>query len=364
MRKAFRVLAVTVVGACLAGAPAWAETITNEDVIKMVKSGLSEKLVIKKITTSKCRFDVSAEKLIELKEAEVPEAVINLMLDIHQERLTSIKGAVQVSLQGFKDPEGKQGERSLRDLRRLGPDAIPELVKQGLINEHEGVRAGSVEAIGMIGHADGLEPVTDALVDRAQVVREAAARALRYLVTDADRERVTKRLSAMLTDIEKPSDGAVLALGQLGVKEALPDLRRAAQGDTSPRMRAVAVEAIGQMRDAESLELLITRLLEDRSSQVRIAAGISLARIGDAKAVLPLVKAFERYPQDRRHFVGPMAKFHEKKIVETLIEALEDDDSRVGELAWEGLRLLTGERMKKDRSIWAEWWELDGEKRF
>jgi HEAT repeat protein len=146
--------------------------------------------------------------------------------------------------------------------------------------------------------------------------------------------------------------------------KAAPDLRKMARGDTSPRMRAAAIAALGDMADKQSLDLVIQRLMEDRSREVRLASAVALAKLGDQKAVAPLLKAFERYPRDRRHFVGPMARFRSTGIVETLIEALDDDDLKVRELSYEALKMLTGETLKKERTIWREWWELDGRTRF
>jgi HEAT repeat protein len=364
MRKFLATFAAVVLAALLVCPAALAETLTNDDIIDLVKNKLGEKLIIKKIKTSKCRFDVSAKKLVELKKAGVPEPIIELMVDTHNAWKKSIKGAVQVSLQGFRDPDLKQGERSLREIKNLGPDAIPEIVAQGLNSKYTEVRVGSAKALGLIGHRDASEPLFEALTDRERQVRGAAARALKYVVEDKEREKIYKRLVAMLTDIEKPRDGAVLALGHLKLVKAAPELRKMAQGDTSPDMRAGAVTSLGEMRDKQSLDLLIKRLLDDRSGQVRGRAALALAKLGDKKAVRPLVKAFERYPQDRRQFVGPMARFRDVQVVETFIEALEDNDTKVKDLAWEALKMLTGESLKKEKSLWSEWWELDGKKRF
>ncbi len=364
MRKYSAAITALALAALLVGGAARAETLTNDDVIDLVKSELGEALIIKKIKTSKCRFDTSAKKLIALKKAKVPEKIISLMLEIHTAGLKRLKAAVQVAIQGFKDSDPKQHQRALRELVRLGPDAIPEIVKQGLGNEDESVRAGCSEAIGLIGHRDGAEPVFARLTDRSEKVRAKAARALKYLVEKKERDRIYKLLIGMLTDIEKPRDGAVFALGHLGETRAAPELRKMAQGDTSPRMRAAAVTALGDMRDKASLAMIVKRLLGDRDGRVRGAAAMALAKIGDKKAVLPLIKAFERYPQDRRKFVGPMAAFRDKLIVETFIEALGDDDAKVKDLAWQALKLLTDETMKKDRGVWSEWWDLDGKKRF
>ncbi len=364
MRKAYATIAALMLVAMVICGAARAETLTNEDVIELVKSTLGEKLIIKKINTSKCRFNVSAKKLVELKKAEVPESIIELMVDVHDKWVKTLQGAVQVALQGFRDQDVKQRDRARRELKTLGPDAIPWVVSLGLNSKYTEVRVGAASVLGDYAHRDGLEPLFEAIPDRDQKVRESAAKALKYVVDDKERDKIYKRLTAMLTDIEKPRDGAVLALGQLRMTKAAPELRRMAKGDTSPLMRAVAVTALGDMRDKDSLALIIKRLMDDRSGQARAAAATALAKIADSKAVAPLVKAFERYPQDRRNFIGPMASFKHPKIVETFIDALDDDDTRVKALAYEALKMLTGESLKKEKELWTEWWELDGRKRF
>jgi HEAT repeats len=364
MRKASLTLGTLLLIGLLACPPASAETLSNEDVIELVKSKLGEKLIIKKIKLSKCRFDVSTKKLVELKKSGVPDTIIDLMVDTYHKWVKSIQGAVQVALQGFRDSETSQQERARRELRSLGPDAIPWVVSLGLNSKYTELRVGAAAVLGDYAHRDALEPLFGVLGDRNQAVREAAAKSLKYVVEDKEREKIYKRLMGMLTDIEKPRDGAVLALGGLRMTKAAPDIRKMAKGDTSPRMRAVAVTALGDMIDKDSLDLIVKRLMNDRSAQVRSAAATALAKIGNRKAVAPLVKAFERYPQDRRNFIGPMARFRDAAIVETFIEALDDDDTKVKSLSWEALKMLTGESLKKDKSIWSEWWELDGKKRF
>ncbi len=364
MRKASQTLGTLLLIGLLACPLARAETLSNEDVIELVKSKLSEKLIIKKIKLSNCRFDVSTKKLVELKKSGVPDTIIDLMVDTYDKWKKSIQGAVQVALQGFRDSAVASRERARRELRSLGPDAIPWVVSLGLDSKYTELRVGATAVLGDYAHRDALEPLFGVLADRNQAVREAAAGALKYVVEDKQRERIYKRLTGRLTDIEKPRDGAVLALGGLRMTKAAPDLRKMAKGDTSPRMRAVAVSALGDMVDKDSLDLIVKRLMDDRSTQVRSAAATALAKIGDKKAVAPLVKAFERYPQDRRNFVGPMASFRDAKIVETFIEALDDDDTKVKTLSWDALKMLTGESLKKDKSIWAEWWKLDGKARF
>lgn len=53
----------------------------NQEVIRMVAAGLPEDIVIKKIHSSRCKFDLSVNALIELKNAGVPPAILNAMVN-------------------------------------------------------------------------------------------------------------------------------------------------------------------------------------------------------------------------------------------------------------------------------------------
>jgi hypothetical protein len=64
-----------------APAPASAGQLTNEDVIRLVKAGLSEDLIINKIRQSKTNFDTSPEALVKLKETGVSDVVLKVMVN-------------------------------------------------------------------------------------------------------------------------------------------------------------------------------------------------------------------------------------------------------------------------------------------
>jgi hypothetical protein len=60
-------------------APSGAQ-LQNEDVIKMVKAGLDDAIIIAKIGSSKCQFDTSTDALIQLKQSGVSAAVLKAMV--------------------------------------------------------------------------------------------------------------------------------------------------------------------------------------------------------------------------------------------------------------------------------------------
>jgi outer membrane lipoprotein SlyB len=59
---------------------AWAAPMTNEDVVKMVKGGLSDATVIQAIDGAEAGFDTSPDGLVKLKQGGVSEAVIQKIL--------------------------------------------------------------------------------------------------------------------------------------------------------------------------------------------------------------------------------------------------------------------------------------------
>jgi hypothetical protein len=56
------------------------EVLTNDAVVKMVKAGLPDAVIIQKIRASERKFDTSADALIKLKGAGVPDKVIEAMV--------------------------------------------------------------------------------------------------------------------------------------------------------------------------------------------------------------------------------------------------------------------------------------------
>jgi hypothetical protein len=72
-------LAFIAVGAITGDRGAAQEVLTNESVVSMVKAGLSETVIIQKIRTTPRKFDTSTASLIQLKNAGVPDRVIEAM---------------------------------------------------------------------------------------------------------------------------------------------------------------------------------------------------------------------------------------------------------------------------------------------
>jgi hypothetical protein len=62
-----------------ASAPS-ADILQNQDVIKMVKAGLDDRLILAKISSSRCQFDTSTDALIQLKQSGASAGVLKAVL--------------------------------------------------------------------------------------------------------------------------------------------------------------------------------------------------------------------------------------------------------------------------------------------
>ena len=56
------------------------QKLTNQDVIKMVKAGISQELIVETIKNGVPDFDLSSDGIIALKKEAVPDAIIQAML--------------------------------------------------------------------------------------------------------------------------------------------------------------------------------------------------------------------------------------------------------------------------------------------
>ena len=105
-------LLVFVAAAATASAqsPAASTTLTNASVVKLVRAGFREKTLIAIINARPVRFDLSPDRLIELKKGGVPERVILAMLARAESvDFMSDEWDDEMPLEGFGRSGGRQG---------------------------------------------------------------------------------------------------------------------------------------------------------------------------------------------------------------------------------------------------------------
>lgn len=94
IRRWVWVCVFVIVGA-FGGAPRLkAQTLTNADVIKMVRAKLGDAVIISEIEHSTCKFDTSPDALIKLKQAGVSNKILQVMTEVGHSESHAVSSAV------------------------------------------------------------------------------------------------------------------------------------------------------------------------------------------------------------------------------------------------------------------------------
>lgn len=147
--------------------------------------------------------------------------------------------------------------------------------------------------------------------------------------------------------------------------------RRAAPSDDisgitqeHPAVRAVAARALALHGDPRHVELIIPLLSHD-DPQVRLEAVQALQRLHNPIAVRPLLERIrydsratslpEPEPHIRAAAADALGQYAERRVIEGLIAALDDDSLAVTSRAMKSLHTLTGQDLPEDRRTWLDW---------
>jgi HEAT repeat protein len=196
-------------------------------------------------------------------------------------------------------------------LGRIGDSRVVEPLVRVLRESDEYTCAAAVTALGLIGDTRAIEPLIPFLYQSSSSLRNSAAKALNQLgwqPSNAD-EKIT--FAVALEDWDqcisfgaaavnpliailtdtRVSVMAATALGKIGDVRAVEPLIPLLRY-SDENIRYTAIEALGSIADPRAVVPLID-VLRDRKENVRIMAINSLGKIGDLRAVDALVKVFQ-----------------------------------------------------------------------
>jgi len=227
-----------------------------------------------------------------------------------------------VLLEQLKDPSPSIQQAAIISLGRHGnPMALQELTKPKILRSpHVDVRWAAVSAIGQLGDYRAIEWLLRAVNDEEWRVRDQAINELRKKIVEIyqHRERravpllihlldlenvdivewVIEGLSAMPEESTEPllstlntssprmRANAVKAIGQMGILKAIPELKKCFF-DPNARVRKEAISALGKMKDSESIEWIVNAM-EDNVAEVQQQAMKTLVEFG-ALATEPIL---------------------------------------------------------------------------
>lgn len=221
---------------------------------------------------------------------------------------------VEGLIEALKDRDENVQWRAERALVNIAEPAVEPLI------EYLGAGASSVaaEALGKIGDARAVGPLTQALQAEGRTVVEKAAKALGEIGKPA----VAPLIQALGDKAWLVRLGVAEALGETGDTRAVEPLTRALK-DKVWFVRRAAAGSLGKIGDTRAVESLIEALEDDKDRNVRLSVIWALGGIRDTRAVEPLIKAL-RYKDMtvRLEAIRVLGTMGDIRAVEPLIKAL------------------------------------------
>ena len=202
--------------------------------------------------------------------------------------------AVEPLVTALKDEDQRVRSRAAEALGEIGDARAMEPLAVVLKDEHQGVRREAVEALGKIGDARAVEPLAVALTDEDREVRFYAAKAL---AASEDARAVEPLVAALSDESRHVRTIAVRALDAFGW-QPMDDSQRVLQAvahQNWEKLRNLGTAAIEAL-----LPLLKNRPVDSRDRGEWVNAARTLAQIGDARTVGPLVEFIANYRDNPR----------------------------------------------------------------
>jgi hypothetical protein len=197
--------------------------------------------------------------------------------------------------------------------------------------------------------------------NRASGARFTGDESLLDLVNVGRRETPRQLIEAAMNEF-KPDERArgitELATRPFGADPVFVELYRRGLNDDDASVRAAAARALG-LHGGAAYAAPVAELMTDEDDLVRWKAAIALQRLHDPAAVEPLIARLdeqaEQNVQVRTAAATALGQYAERRVLDALIDALDDPDLAVNAAAKQSLETLTGaERGYRPRS-WVAW---------
>jgi HEAT repeat protein len=222
-------------------------------------------------------------------------------------------------------------------------DSVPKLAER-FEDSDPRVRARAARSAGKIGDSRATNPLESLLGDPKGAVRKEAADALGNI---GNREALQALLPMYEDDNEQVRRIAVGAFGNFENDQPV-DYLVEALSDDSPAVRRTAVYSLIQ---------LLSNVPTERSHDIRDTVVDKLSSVEDESVVVPLVEILEESTQaaQRRNtawLLGRVAgEGGRSRVIDTLVEALQDDDQMLRQFAATSLAELGGEDNMVERRL-------------
>lgn len=329
LKKSLAALAIVVLIVFLAGlsrAADSAPTMTNADVVNLVREQIAPTVIIDRIKAANSAFDLSNESVIALKENGVPDDVLAAMLVSSSRGAAGARsGAVggNLPMRGFGSGFGGDGFQpadlappNLPSSNLATPD-FPGMEPLGLPGLPDAARAPApidlTPPAPIAGDFSTPNPVDFAPppinfdTDEGDFYSApppsptvAAASSQPRDPDSAAYEEAQKRFDAEIANVMSDSPEkktAAVAWMVANDKYSLDFLRETMIKGEKPELEAAAVYSLGRLRDAEATTEIRRRLM-NRNRLVREAAAEALAYMEDTDAITAAERALTQRAVD------------------------------------------------------------------
>lgn len=221
---------------------------------------------------------------------------------------------------------------AIEALKLIGAECIPDLV-EATKGKDVKARTGAVEAAGDIGKQTGdiqaIRLLEAALNDKKEEVREEAAKALLEIglpsVQSLCRALISHNTDTALKAAQTLRDLTEVML-EAGETSATRNLVGALK-HKSAEVRAVAAEALGQLRDADAAAMPLLKAFGDKKAEVRLASVQAVALLRDGRAVEPLERMLnDKDANVRTAAVDALAKLQEAEVKRVTLDSAEIEE--------------------------------------
>lgn len=201
-------------------------------------------------------------------------------------------------------------------------------------------RAAAARILGQLGHAPAVPILVEAMRDTtedASSVKMAAAQALGQMRA---KEAVPLLLAELVTVDEWASPRIAEVLVSFG-RDIVPELIAALGDEKNANVRVWAAQILGRLGDPRAVQPLLSRA-SDRSEQVRMSVAEALGKLGDQRAVNELMMIARRDPVSpvRAEAARALGALGDPTVVEGLVTLLGDPDYWTRLRAIEALELI------------------------
>jgi HEAT repeat protein len=154
--------------------------------------------------------------------------------------------------------------------------------------------ATAADALGEIGDSRAIEPLIESGSVIAYDIHERAINALIKIGSPA----LIPLINALQSNNWHIKRLVITCLGELGNPQAILPLLSTLENEENQQLLCVTIEALAKFKD-ERVFMPLLSLLSDEDYLVREAAVVSLGRIGDKRAVEPLITVLETDKETR-----------------------------------------------------------------